>query len=105
MNVSVSIDGFTPSSYVYDNLCPDTYCYNISTINIRSLTYGFHTMDVLVVGYNGTGWSDFYLDYVVIDTTNTPSNRGLSRQVLRVNILVQSLMMRTAKPKPLLEEL
>ena len=103
MNVSVSIDGFTPSSHVYDNLCPGTYCYNISTITIRSLTYGSHTLDILVVGYNGTGWSDFYLDYVVIDTTDT-SKKGLSRQVLRGNILVQSLMIHTAKLKPLLEE-
>jgi hypothetical protein len=85
MNCNFSLDGGSSSAFVYSPV-PGCFsdvtsgCYNASVYNSQSLSYGAHTLNITLLSYLGSntvhGYTDFYLDYVVISTENLePSNR------------------------------
>lgn len=84
MNASFTLDGGTPTAFVYswDTRClgdqgSPTGCYNTSVYNAQSLNYGTHMLNITMLLYAGntfTGetYDDFFFDYAVISTPTSP---------------------------------
>jgi len=78
-NISVSIDGRTAPAPNNIPLTPATSpaIYHVTLYNLQSLTFGFHTLVVHIVGWGNYGASELGFDYAYINETD-PSANSLS---------------------------
>jgi hypothetical protein len=75
LNLSITVDGGSQSSFVYDGLIcnvpyPPTTCYNASVYNNQALTYAPHTVNITIFPYGS------FVDYLVLDYAVISSSVG-----------------------------